>query len=83
MTSKKAAITIVVWSVLFLVSSVFAPIHPFLAGVAVGSALTAIMLLLTVKWSIEGMLTDTADTVEEIQDTLSDTQTDFTPDERE
>lgn len=72
MASTKAGIVILLWGVSFLSSIVLAPFYPIAGGFAIGAIVTAAALVLTVKWSIEEMLTDTFSGIEEMQKQLQE-----------
>lgn len=81
MVSNRAGTAIIVWAVAILASVALIPVHVFFAGVVVGSLLTAGLLTLVVKWSIEGMLSQSASDIEQMNETLG--KQELLPNERE
>lgn len=77
MTSVKAGLAVLIWTTVFLVSLILATTHVFFVGFVAGSIVTALSLALTVKWSIEGLLSDTFEGVEEMQEQLEEQRPDL------
>lgn len=69
---RKAPAAIILWALLVVGSAVLSVVSPIFAGVAVGAVVSAILLLLAVKWSIEDLVTNQMNSIDQMEEALGD-----------
>lgn len=68
--ARKAGALILCWVVGLIGAIVLAPFSTIALGIAVGSVLTAIVMGLTVKWSVRAMVDETVGDIEAMNEQL-------------
>lgn len=69
---RKAPAAIIAWAALVVGSAVLAVFEPIFIGVTIGSIMSAMLLLLAVKWSMEDLVSDQMSSINHMEDMLDE-----------